>query len=108
MCDADTGRCVGKQKGETCHAHEECDVRLACNPDRTFPFETTCKEMFSSGSCSSDFECDYTHFCYPKNPGNKSTECLELFSQPAFTVFGVIYDNTLTQLDNALIAGKYC
>ena len=67
-------------QGVSCASHEECNVGLACNPDSSFPFATTCKPMFTSGLCSNDNECDYTHFCWPANPDNKTKECLQLFS----------------------------
>eukprot|EP00347_Sterkiella_histriomuscorum_P016997 403351056 len=107
-CDSVQKRCVGKSVNESCSSHEECNVRYACNPSKEFPFETTCKEMFTSGICYSDNECAYTHFCWPANPNNQTTECLRMFSQPEFKTFGVIYDSNLGQLDNSLTAGKYC
>ncbi|CDW79579.1 UNKNOWN [Stylonychia lemnae] len=107
-CDETTGKCIGKTEGVSCSSHEECNVGLACNPDTGFPFATTCKKMFTSGICANDNECDYTHFCWPSLPNSKQRECLQLFSQEMGKMFGVLYDDLKSLLENSLEAGKYC
>mmetsp|Transcript_7233 Transcript_7233/g.6349 ORF Transcript_7233/g.6349 Transcript_7233/m.6349 type:complete len:180 (+) Transcript_7233:1-540(+) len=35
--------CKGKESGDNCYDHLECDIGLSCIADRDYPYETTCK-----------------------------------------------------------------
>lgn len=87
-CDIEgTKACVGRQEGETCSVHEQCDKKLACRPSIIWPFETICLPLLEIGSeCESEFDCKPRNFCWKLKDDSKSV-CLEKHSAPDFTEF---------------------
>ena len=110
VCDTEgTKACVGREEGEACSSHEECDKKLACRPSINWPFETTCLPMLEIGSeCESEFDCKPRNFCWKLSKDTKSV-CLEKHSAPDFTEFMWDLDKypKITK-DSVLAHGQYC
>ena len=70
-CEWDSGYCKGKQTGDSCTDHSECDNGLACFTNGTWPYATTCRKQINDtiASCSSDWEC------------RNNMGCITLFNQ---------------------------
>ena len=65
FCDPETISCKGREMGETCSIHEECDKGLACRTASIWPYETLCLPMSDVGSqCETDFDCKPRNFCW--------------------------------------------
>ncbi|CDW76768.1 UNKNOWN [Stylonychia lemnae] len=108
-CDSGKRKCVGKEEGQSCESHQDCDINLACLPDSSFPFKTTCKLLKGTGeSCLSDYECLNTHFCWPPLANSSDYRCLEMYSQDFMKDYGFIRNTSLTQIDASVNAGRYC
>ena len=100
---------MGREEGETCSVHEECDKKLACRPSIIWPFETVCLPLLEIGSeCESEYDCKPRNFCWKLNENSKSV-CLEKHSAPDFTEFRWDLENyPIMNKKSVMIHGQYC
>lgn len=100
LCDDETNACKGRELGESCADHSECDRYLACRSSIIWPYETQCLPMGDVNSrCETDYDCKARNFCWRKlndnyvqgssEESNKYTPkiCLEKHVAPDSTRF---------------------
>jgi len=109
ICDEETNSCKGREAGESCSDHVECDKALACRPSNLWPYETQCLPMSDVGSlCETEFDCKPRNFCWKKRKGEASM-CLEKHSAPDKIEF--MWDSEkypeITK-EAVMIHGQYC
>jgi hypothetical protein len=62
------GYCRGLVMGESCAAHEECDVQLACRREWLWPHRTRCRPYAMEGEfCDEDYDCETKNVCILQN-----------------------------------------
>lgn len=100
----------GKEQGEPCTSHFECDPKLSCRRSYIWPYATTCQSWASSGSyCLDDYDCDPNNFCWYESASDASsgtTKCMLKYSGEQYVTFGwkATYSDNLK---DAIHNGRY-
>ena len=116
VCDGETKSCVGRQKGDSCSSHIDCNNGLACRPSTKWPFATQCLALADVGSeCETEYDCKPRNFCWKlvdatKNfAPEKTAVCLEQHSAPDDIKFYWDSEKYPTITKESIMAhGTYC